>query len=343
LWGRERYKAAADAIYRYLTSILQSPEGAFYTSQDADLSAAINGKAYYALGDKERRALGLPGIDKSIYARENGWAIRALLAYYAGAGESAALDRAKAAAHWVMENRRLTGGGFRHGESDRGGPFLADSLAMGEALLDLYGATGERAWLAEAGRTADFIGSTFKNAEAGFNSAAKEAAASGVFASPYRQIEENEQLARFLNRLSRYTGKAAYRAAAEHAMHYLASETVTQLPRFLAGVLLADSELAAEPTHITVVGHKDDPAARALHEAAWRYPAVYKRVDWWDTREGPMTNADIVYPELDQAAAFACSNRICSLPIFEAAALAKTVSRLSNERAGSRRQASQDR
>jgi hypothetical protein len=42
-----------------------------------------------------------------------------------------------------------------------------------------------------------------------------------------------------------------------------------------------------------------------------------------------MTNPDVTYPELDSAAAFACSSNICSLPAFTAAELTERVARLS--------------
>ena len=54
-----------------------------------------------------------------------------------------------------------------------------------------------------------------------------------------------------------------------------------------------------------------------LHAAGRAYPASYKRIDWWDTREGPLPNPDVQYPELEQPAAFACTNRICSQPVFD--------------------------
>jgi hypothetical protein len=57
-------------------------------------------------------------------------------------------------------------------------------------------------------------------------------------------------------------------------------------------------------------------------------PRLYKRVDWWDKREGPLPNPDVQYPELDQPAAFACTNRICSEPVFEPEGLAETVIRM---------------
>ena len=63
----------------------------------------------------------------------------------------------------------------------------------------------------------------------------------------------------------------------------------------------------------------------SLHATARAIPTLYKRLDWWDKREGPLPNPDVQYPELDQPAAFACTNRICSQPVFEPGGLAETV------------------
>ncbi|MCA9573509.1 MAG: hypothetical protein KC656_36990, partial [Myxococcales bacterium] len=68
---QERYCAAARAIQRYVTDFLTSPEGAFYTAQDADLTAGEHAGDYFALDDRGRRALGIPRVDTHVYAREN--------------------------------------------------------------------------------------------------------------------------------------------------------------------------------------------------------------------------------------------------------------------------------
>jgi hypothetical protein len=81
-------------------------------------------------------------------------------------------------------------------------------------------------------------------------------------------------------------------------------------------MLLADRELSMAPLHITVVGSKGDPTARALFLAALRQPATYKRVEWFDEAEGPLPNADVEYPRIGKAAAFLCSEKACSAPIF---------------------------
>jgi uncharacterized protein YyaL (SSP411 family) len=164
----EKYLAAARDIERYLAGFLIGRDGAFYVSQDADLDHDTDGHTYYALDDAGRRKLGMPRIDKNLYARENGWAISGLAAFYNVTNDPKVLAIAEAAAKWVNDNRAMPGGGFRHGEKDRGGPFLGDSLAMGQAFLDLYASTGNRDWLSDAAKAGDFIGANFKDEAGGF-------------------------------------------------------------------------------------------------------------------------------------------------------------------------------
>jgi uncharacterized protein len=98
--------------------------------------------------------------------------------------------------------------------------------------------------------------------------------------------------------------------------------------RPLPSVLLADEELAVEPTHMTIVGHKYTPRVQSLHALARALPACYKRLEWLDPREGKLPNPDVEYPDLDEPAAFACSNRICSFPSFNAEELQATVKQM---------------
>lgn len=326
LWKDPKYLAAARDIERYLASFLTGPDGAFYVSQDADLDHDTDGHKYYALSDGERRKLGMPRIDKNLYARENGWAISGLAAYYDVTNDPKVLDIAVRAAKWVIDNRALPNGGFRHGDKDRGGPFLGDTLAMGQAFLDLYAATGNRDWLTSAAKAGDFIAS-FRDEAGGFVTSKTSEGKTGVLARPAKLIDDQVQVAGFMNLLHRYYGNDVYREQASHAMRYLASASA-EMPRPLPGVLLADEMLALEPTHVTIVGHKDDPKAQALHSIARALPARYKRLEWLDLREGKLPNPDVEYPDLGEAAAFACSNRICSFPSFNAEELQATVKQM---------------
>jgi len=325
-WKDAKYLAAAHDIERYLTTFLLSPDGAFDVSQDADLSHEIDGHKYYALPDAGRRKLGLPRIDTNLYTRENGWAISGLTAYYDVTNDPKVLANAEHAAKWVLANRARPDGGLSHGADDRGGPFLGDAIAMGQAFLDLYAATGNRDWLTAADKAGDAV-TSFHDEAGGFFTSKTSEGTSGVFAKPAKLIDDQIQVARFMNMLNRYDGDETHRDQAAHAMRYLAA-AAAEMPRPLPGVLLADEELAVEPTHMTIVGHKDDSRAQALHAIARALPARYKRLDWLDPREGKLPNPDVEYPDLGEPAAFACSNRICSLPAFSAKELQANVAQM---------------
>lgn len=320
-----RYRKAAEDIHRYLKAFLQSPEGGFYVSQDADLVKGKHGGDYFAQSDADRRKRGIPQIDKHLYARENGWAIQALAALYDATGDREYLQVAETAARWVLKNRLLPDGGFRHDAADRGGPYLEDTLSMGRAFAGLYTSTGDREWLARAEQAADFIGARFANAAGPGYLSSPQAKQGVIKLQPL--ADENIAFARFANLLARYTGKDKYTHAADYAMRYVATPEVALFRRTDAGILLAGIELANEPSHITVVGGKDDPAAIKLYRAALAYPAVYRRIEWWDIREGAMPNPDVQYPQLARAAAFVCSNKSCSRPLFSAEDIAKTATR----------------
>jgi len=332
LWHDPADLNAALSIHKFLTSFLLSPGGAFYTSQDADLVEGEHSAEYFRMDDAGRRRQGIPRVDRHIYARENGWAATALVALYSATGEKKYLDQAVRATNWVIQNRALPGGGFRHDSKDAAGPYLGDSLAMARAFLALYGATGDRAWLRRTESSLHYIRENFSNPDgAGFITSRVP---TDHAYKPHPQRDENVSLARVSNLLFYSTANAAYRQMAESAMRYLAAPPIARrLPA--ASVLLADLEVTHPPLHLTVVGQKDDPAARALFEAALRYPSTYKRLEWWDPREGRLPNPDVQYPVLKAAAAFICTDRTCSQPIFKAEDLQVKIAKLTSLRAES--------
>ena len=308
MFGDPAYRAAADRIFGFLQNSLAAPDGGFYASMGM--------------------AEGEPGVDKRRYARETGQAIQGIDAYYDATGEKSALALAVAAADWTLRDRSLPGGGFRHAERDVGGPYLADNIEMAAALLALHRSTGERKWLTAATAAADFITRTFIDPATGgfFASAAPDAR---HLPRPIKQREDNAAATRLFALLSFYTGEARYREVAETGMGYLASPPVLDAFGFLPDVLLAEEELRNEPVHVTIVGPKDDPRSAVLHAAALRYPVAYKRVEWWDKREGRLANHDVDYPDFpDGPAAFACTRNFCSLPVTDPAAIPSQLDRL---------------
>jgi uncharacterized protein YyaL (SSP411 family) len=308
LFGDAAYRDAADRLYGFLKNKLAGPGGGFYASMGM--------------------AEGQPGVDKRQYARETGQAIQGLAAYYDATANKEALALATAAADWALRERSLPGGGFRHAEHDTAGPYLADSIEMAAALLALHRSTGERKWLVSAMAAGNFIATTFVDPKTGgfFASTSPDAK---HLPKPIKQREDNVATTRFFTLLSFYSGQARYREIAEAGMGYLASPPVFDAYGFLPDVLLAEQELKNEPVHVTVVGAKDDPRSAALYAGALAYPLAFKRAEWWDKREGRLTNPDVDYPDYpDGPAAFACTRTYCSLPVTDAAAIPGQIDRL---------------
>jgi len=313
-WHRPEYLASAQKVHRYVRDFLTNPEGAFYVSQDADVAEEKDSVAYFALDDVKRRALGTPAVDKHLYARENGWMISALSALYAVTGDAATLEEAERSAHWIITHRSLSDGGFSHGDDDSAGPYLGDTLAVGQGFLALYEVTGDREWLKRAEAARQFIAVNFA-AGSGPGFVTSKTSTDRAY-KPLPERDENAQLARFSNLLSYYTGNKGDEETTARAMQYLATREVA-IAGLSAPVLLAEMQFTRPPVHITIVGGKKDPAAQGLFRAALSTGLDYKRIEWWDPPEGPLLHADVQYPLLTHAVAFLCSATTCSAPISD--------------------------
>jgi uncharacterized protein YyaL (SSP411 family) len=311
LWHEPAYLESAEKIQSYLAHFLTSPEGTFYTSQDADLVPGVHGGAYFKLNDAERRARGVPRIDKHIYSRENGWAIDALANLYASTGEIGCLTQALRCAEKILTDHALPGGGFGHDGSDSSQPYLADTLSMGKAFLALYEVTADRKWLSYADKAGRFIDQNFQG-PVGFLTSVN----SGIL-KPKPEVDENAALVRFVNRLSLYTGDKLFAKMAAHGMRYLAADGIADSRGLsVGGILLAGRDLEKPFRHVVVVGSKTDAAARALFMTVLKERSPSERIEWWDPIEGSLPNPDVTYPRLEKASAFFCSEDSCSAPIF---------------------------
>lgn len=324
-FGDPIYLKQAEKIASYLARFLMSPEGTYYTSQDADLVQGVKGTEYFALSDKERLELGIPKIDKNVYARENGWAIEALAMLYEASGKREYLNTAERAALAINASHRLVDHNYVHGTDDSSTGYFSDSLHMAAALLQLYKVTGDKNWLVQAENTARIIARKFRASSAGYLTGSPLPDSP---VQPTRHLEENIKATRFFNLLAQYTGDEYFNHAAEHAMRYLATEKVAFSRIEDSGILIAATEMAQSAVHFTVVGMRQDPMAQALHRVAMDQPGWYKRLEWWDKTEGPLRNADVTYPSYERAAGFVCVDRLCSAPAFSPEQYAAMIKRL---------------
>lgn len=300
-----RYQKAADAIAGYLLTFLRSPEGAFYTSQDADLVKGEHSAEYFALDDKGRRAKGMPTIDKHSYTRENAWAAEALLLYGQAFQNQRAVEAARDAIEWIVRERALGNGGYRHDTRDAAGPFLGDTLAAGRAFLAMYQLTGEKVWLDRAEQASDFIA-------ANFVAPGRAGLATAVLSSPLDRLtylrDENVLAARYCNLLWHYSEKDSHKKLRDQALSYLAVPEVA-LEFNTGGVLLADLESRLDPIHFTLGG----PEAEKLRPGLLEYPTYYRMI----------TNAQA------PAGVLVCDpTGVCSRPFKDAGALSQYLAKL---------------
>jgi uncharacterized protein len=316
--------AAAQSVHRFVHTFLSDgPTGVFFVSQDADIHDGQDNEPYFKLDDAGRRAQGIPRVDKHVYSRENGWVIAALCDLYAASGDKTALTEAQRATQWIIIHRSLPGGGFRHDDADPAGPYLGDTLAMGQAFLALYQVTGDRSYLVAAANSAQFIQSQFAPTKPG-TGYITSATHPDTALHPQPDRDENAALVRFASLLAIATNDARYHATAAEAMRYLASPTIAVKP-LSAPTLLAHEDFAEAPLHVTILGGKSDPQAIALHDAALRAITSHELIEWRDPADRNPLPTSVIYPQLSKAALFLCTAQSCSSPTYNPAAVAQKV------------------
>jgi len=320
-----KYLDAAKRIAEFINTFLTDPEGAFYTSQDADLQPGKHAAEYFTLNDTERRSLGLPRIDTNIYPRENGELIESLSWLYSVTGDRKYLDRATSSAKWIYAHRNISQGGFRHTDNS-GDPFLSDNLWMARASLALYEVTADRSYFENAKETLKFIDAHFTDSHEGGYYSTSPVAKGAI--RPVRQIAENIALARTAALFAEYSGDQQFHVMAERAFAFIGTPEIALYSVTEPGVLLAAQEISGQPTHVAILGSKSDSTAGAMFLVALTLPNVYRRVEWWDREQGALPNPDVQYPKLPRAAAFLCVNRRCSLPIFSEDELKKRLTEI---------------
>ena len=318
----DSYLRIARRIDEYVQTFLTSPDGAFYVSQDADLVEGEHGGDYFKLDDAGRRAKGIPRVDKHLYARENGWMVASLADLYAASGDTRYLQQAERSADWVLAHRALAGGGFSHDEHDAAGPYLGDTLAMGQAFLALYQVTADRHWLDHAKATLPFIADNFA-AHNGIGYLTSRAP-TDRFSHTFPERDENIGVARLANLLYQYTGEEQARTIAAQSMRYLVTPAIATRP-LSGGELLAIYETTHAPLHVAVVGSQGDADVRRLFDTALRGLRSYERVEWVQGSSDANGRADVTYPVLAKGAAFICRDGRCGSPIYVDTALTAKI------------------
>jgi len=216
------------------------------------------------------------------------------------------------AAEWTVAHRALDGGGYRHGPDAT--PYLGDTLAMGQACLALYRATGDGAWRDRAVSAGRYIERTF--VIDGVPGVATSARAAGPL-QPRPHLDENVAVVRFAVDLAAWSEDEGWRSLAERAMRWLAAPEVARDRRLPAAVLLADASLRTPPVKVVLVGPASDPRWETLRRAALADPEAHSWV-----------GVDAAYPPSEVPVAYVCANGACSSPLTDPAEVGPTLTRL---------------
>ncbi|MBI3309050.1 MAG: thioredoxin domain-containing protein [Candidatus Melainabacteria bacterium] len=220
-YKNKNYLIAAKDIHKYLTGFLMSPEGVFYTSQDADLVQGEHSSEYFALNDVERRKQGIPKIDKNIYSNNNGLIIEGLVALYRSTNNKQYLDDATNTANWIIKNHKM-GDGFISALG-----WILEDLFDPELIFQRIG------WIIKDKH--------FYNSPAGFATSASSCEICAV-SGPTLRTDENIKLARFSSQLYSTSYDPLYKTIAEHTMKYLVTPNIALSSVTEPGILIAERE-----------------------------------------------------------------------------------------------------
>ena len=214
LTGDPKQLARAKAMHAYLDRFMKSPEGGFYTTQDADLNAHdrtkafMDGHDYYKLDEKRRLARGVPRIDTHEYGKENGLAIAAYCTMYEVTKDPAVLAAAEKASRRVIATHATDRGGITHDvvapEKKAKQLYLSDNAWFGLGLMRVYEVTKNAEYLEKARSIADFMLAELTDEDSGgMFASTKDPDAVGVFATRRVPFEDNVTAVRLLSHLAR--------------------------------------------------------------------------------------------------------------------------------------------
>ena len=205
--------ARAKAMLGFLDRFMKSPEGGFYTTQDADLNAHDRSKAfmdghdYYKLDEKGRLARGIPRVDTHEYGKENGLAISAYCTMFEVTKDPAVLASAEKAARRILATHATKRGGVTHDvadpEKEQKLLYLSDNASFGLGLVRLFEVTKSDEYLKKARAIADFVIADLTDEDSGgMFASTKDPDAVGIFATRRVPFEDDVVAVRFLAHLA---------------------------------------------------------------------------------------------------------------------------------------------
>jgi len=321
--GENKYKEAASGIKSYIANFLSDQEkGGFYGSQDADVGShgdgaqLITGDRYFPRSNKERLAMGIPYVDKTIYSDWNGMMISAYLRLYAVTGDASARDFAKKSIDRILADNFSTGHMCHYTEDGcRAGGFLSDQVYFAQALVDWYQASGERSYLTKAENLVGFMIAELQDVvDGGFYFQAFLPHGMGESLERRKPFDENAAAVKLLVQLYYITGYKNYLDLAERTLRAI------RYPQIRESIIGMEFGVAlewatTEPLHIILVGRPDDAETKEMFATSLHAYSPIKVVQLMAPSETPVTIGEATYKADEYPAAYVCVQNMCTPPV----------------------------
>jgi uncharacterized protein len=271
-----------------------------------------------------------PGLDDKRLAAWNALAIGALAEAGAVLGRADYVDAARAGAAFVLERMRTPEGrllrSFNAGEA-RLAAYLEDHAFLLEALLDLYEASFEERWFAEARALGDVLLARFADGErGGFFSTADDHEA---LVARRKDLEDTpipaggSAAALGLLRLAALTGDARYEEAALGQLRLL-HELAARHPVAFGHLLRALDRHLRGPREVALAGDRDGVAAlAAVVREALRPGLVVAAARGEEPTAVPLLEGREAVG--GRAAAYVCERFACRRPVTDPAELRRIL------------------
>lgn len=328
-----RYKTVAEGILSYVFRFLADRErGGFYASQDSDVRIrgpkprVIQGDDYFALDDRQRRAIGIPSVDRTIYVGWNGQMAKSLFYAFHVLDDDEAKTVALRTLDHVYDHGYRPNRGMVHalfGEHAQEMSFLSDQVWFADALLAAYLATDEGRYLTRAERLVTDLVSRFEDREVGgFYDHGGTVEGRGLLRIPEKPLRLNLQAVLLFCDLYYVTEQAQYRDLADRTLRFVLGDS---RPHPVAYTALATHRFLHYPVHIVVVGDRLHPMTTRLFRAAHRVYFPGKIVQLLDPERESLEVGRVSFPRLESPRAYVCTDRVCSPPLSQPQELHKAV------------------
>ncbi len=317
-----KYRDIADKIVSYLNDFLRTGRGwGFYHSQAGVLvkgGELVDPQSYFALDNEDRRAAGIPAIEREIYVAANCYAVSAFLKAGRTFKRHELIEYAISTLDSVAHLGLTTNGLVHHSilsQLPADEILLEDQVALTAAMLDAYETTGEQRFLLTAEGIARVTSKHFTDRVTGglnINIAATDDVSR--MKVPIKPFEVNAAASTNFVRLYYHTNDESFKQPAETSFLYILSLPFRNDDLHLCISANAYLRITRYPIKVAMIGPRGADYDHLLEAAFSRnYPRLVLSHLGDGTKEvtyGKLKFAPVSRPQL-----FACGEDTLSRPV----------------------------